>query len=58
LSIEERIEKDRRNLDKRVRKRTRRLGLTERDYVVALEAEARGDPMPSKPLVMRTLRRM
>jgi hypothetical protein len=42
------IERRQEKLGKRVRKRMRRLGLPERDYVVALEAEIRGDPMPPK----------
>ena len=33
----------------RVRERMRRLGLPESDYVICLEAEQRGDPMPPEP---------
>lgn len=60
LSIDEAIDLERRALpgqlskgarkmDKRARKRMRRLGLSEHEYVKALEAEVRGEPMPPKP---------
>jgi hypothetical protein len=42
------VERRQRKLEKRVHKRMRRLGLPERDYIKALEAEVRGDPMPPK----------
>jgi hypothetical protein len=45
LTSQERLQE---RLDRRVRKRLRRLGRPESDYVFALEAEVRGDPMPPK----------
>jgi len=36
-------------MDARVRERLRRLGRPERDYVIALEQEGRGEPMPPAP---------
>ena len=37
------------DMNARIRERMRRLGLPEIDYVICLEAEQRGDPMPPEP---------